>query len=335
MPNADSANYYRFNMSPENWSNLLANSDRLNTNEMMAVAGSLSGAFNAGELDVATLMSIVPQLIASPAWQVATAPIEQMNFMYQKMAGEGQKEALETRFAEYYSGKLQATGLEATDDLEQARLQDALVAFMAKTAKQPELRAQLVGIARAYTGFGTDNKIHPEAVNPVIVGTALAVAVDELGNDFIDHLQHLLTSSTDAVVRGRALDAIGNTKDPDKAAEIRQLVFAAELRDNEIYSILNPQALMPETRDATWAWFQQNIERILRRIPEDRWGRITSLGGAFCNKEKQAEVREFFATRVNELTGGPRNLAQTLEGIDLCVARVGQHKPEMDAWLGL
>ena len=91
---------------------------------------------------------------------------------------------------------------------------------------------------------------------------------------------------------------------------------------------------MPETRDATWLWFQQNIDRILPRIPEESWGRMTFVGGEFCNTEKQDEVEAFFAERINSLTGGPRSLAQTLEGIDLCVAKVQQHKTEMDIWLG-
>ncbi len=154
---------------------------------------------------------------------------------------------------------------------------------MAKTAKQPELRTELVKMAKAWSGYGTDNQLHPDAANPIIVGTALVVAVDELGPDFVDHLYQLAVGSTDAVVRGWLLDAIGNTKDPVKSAEIRELVFSPELRDNEIYSILFPQVLMPETRDATWLWFQQNMDRILSRIPEEPWGRMTLVGREFCN----------------------------------------------------
>lgn len=334
MPNADSAGYYRFSMDQDDWTSLLANSDQQNTNELMAILGSLSGAFNSGSVDVATLMSIAPQLIASPDWQVSTAPIEHMNFMYEQMASEGQKQALAARFTDYYGDKLSETGLATTNDRDRARLQTALVEFLAKTAKQPELRAELVDMARAYSGYQTDGKIHADAANPIIVGTALAVAVDELGNDFIDHLHDIAMASTDAVVRGRALDAIGSTRDPAKAAEIRELVFSPLLRDNEIFSIIFPQVLMSETRDATWLWFQQNIERILARMPEDSWGRMTFVGSAFCDTGKQAEVQAYFAERVDSLTGGPRSLAQTLEGIDLCMAKVQHHKPEMDAWLG-
>jgi len=334
VPNADSAGYYRFSLSRDDWKNLLAHSDRQSTNEMMAAAGSLSGAFDAGDLDVAALMTIVPQLIANPDWQVATAPIGQMDFMYQNMATEAQKKALEERFAEYYSGKLNSTGLDMTRDIERARLQETLVKFMAITARQPGLRASLVDMAKAYTGYGTDGEIHPQAANPIILNTALVVAVDELGPGFVDHLVDLVFKSTDAVVRGHALDAIGSTRDPDKAAEVRELVFSPKLRDNEIFNILYPQAFTPETRDATWTWFTKNIDRVLQRIPEDRQGRLTFFGKTFCSEEKKTQVETWFAPRIDSLTGGPRNLAQTLEGIDLCVAKVEQHKSEFDAWLG-
>jgi len=334
MPNANSAGYYRFSMLMDDWNKLLTNSDKQNTEEMMAILGSLTGAFNSGDLDIETLMSIAPQLIASQDWQVATAPMDQMSFMYDRMATDGQKQVLEQRFAEFYSSKLDDTGLEVTEDRDKASLQAALVTFLAETAKQPELRAVLVKMAVAYTGYGRDGEIHPAAANPIIIETALTVAVDELGDDFVDHLLQLALGSTDAVVRGRTLGAIGNTKDLNKAKEIRELVFSADLRDNEIYSILFPQAMMAETRDATWEWFQKNIDMVLKRIPEESWGRMTAVGSAFCDAEKQVEIEDFFGDRIGDMMGGPRNLAKTLESIDLCIAKAQHHQAEMEAWLG-
>ena len=334
IPNANNAGYYRFAMSRDDWRKLLGNSEKQNTNEMMAMLGSLSGAFNSGELDIATLMSIVPQLVASPDWQVATAPIEHMNFMYRRMANEGQKTELESRFDGFYADKLDQTGLEATENRDKAQLQDELVEFLAETAKQPELRAELTAMARAYTGFGSDSVIHPQAANPIIIGTALKVAVDELGGEFFDHLRDLALGSTDAVVRGRMLSAIGSTKDPVKAAEALELVFSDELRDNEVYNVLFPQVFMAETRDATWLWFRQNLDRILARIPKNSWGQVAFVGASFCDEEKQAEVQAFFEERIETLTGGPRILAKTLEGMNLCMAKVEHHQAGLNEWIG-
>ncbi len=91
---------------------------------------------------------------------------------------------------------------------------------------------------------------------------------------------------------------------------------------------------MPETRDATWLWFQKILDRILPHIPEPAWGRMTFIGGAFCDSEKQGEIAAFFTDRIDSMTGGARNLAKTLEGIDLCLAKVQRHQEEMGMWLG-
>ena len=91
---------------------------------------------------------------------------------------------------------------------------------------------------------------------------------------------------------------------------------------------------MEETRDANWLWFQQNLDRILERVPEHSWGRMAIFGSTFCTIEKQAEVQAFFAERIDTMTGGPRTLAKTLEGIDLCVAKAGHHREDMNNWLG-
>jgi alanyl aminopeptidase len=334
MPNADSAGYYRFTMAEADWSTLLANSRHLDTNEMMATLGSLAGVFDSGEVDIATLMSLAPDLIDSPDWQVATEPMKHMKFMYDRLADDGQKEELASRFSGFYSEKLDETGLEKTSDRDRAQLQSALVTFMAETARQKDLRTRLVGMAKDYTGYETDRQVHPEAANPVIIRTALRVAVDELGHDFVDHLRDLALASTDAVVRGHTLSAIAHVKDAEKAAEVLELVFSEQIRDNEIFTLLYPQTLMNETRERTWEWFKQNMDRILPRVPETAWGRMTFVGAAFCDEDKRKEVDAFFSERINNMTGGPRNLAKNLERIELCVAKVKAHKAGMDEWLG-
>ena len=93
-------------------------------------------------------------------------------------------------------------------------------------------------------------------------------------------------------------------------------------------------AMVIETRDATWEWFEQNIDKILERVPEARWGQMTTIGSAFCGAEKKKEIDDFFVGRIDEMAGGPRNLAKTLEGIDLCIAKAQHHQAEMEAWLG-
>ncbi|HEX6928225.1 MAG TPA: hypothetical protein VF267_03175, partial [Gammaproteobacteria bacterium] len=52
----------------------------------------------------------------------------------------------------------------------------------------------------------------------------------------------------------------------------------------------------------------------------DHASRLPGIAGGFCSEERAREAQEFFAGRISELPGGPRNLAKTVEGITLCAA---------------
>ena len=52
-----------------------------------------------------------------------------------------------------------------------------------------------------------------------------------------------------------------------------------------------------------------------------------------CDRRQIDEVRAFLAPRVEQLTGGPRNLAQALETAEQCVARVAAQRASVIAYL--
>jgi alanyl aminopeptidase len=45
------------------------------------------------------------------------------------------------------------------------------------------------------------------------------------------------------------------------------------------------------------------------------------VGRGLCDEASRRALNDYFADRSPQFTGGPRILAQTLEGIDLCIAR--------------
>jgi alanyl aminopeptidase len=45
------------------------------------------------------------------------------------------------------------------------------------------------------------------------------------------------------------------------------------------------------------------------------------VGSGFCSAPERAEMEAFFKPKVDGYAGGPRILAQSLERIDLCIAR--------------
>jgi len=167
--------------------------------------------------------------------------------------------------------------------------------------------------------------VHPEALDANLVGVSLAVAVQDGDATFFDHVLRLFENADDALLRSRLLSALAHTKDPDLSARVRALALDERLRLNEVTTPLRVQMGMNETREPTWNWVKEHFEELRGRL-EDGAGRLPRVGGAFCSEEKAEEVEAFFRQRAEALPGGPRTLANTLEQIRLCAARVETHR---------
>jgi alanyl aminopeptidase len=93
----------------------------------------------------------------------------------------------------------------------------------------------------------------------------------------------------------------------------------------------------PETRELPFQFIQQNIDQLLTLIPrevgEDFAANFPFAGGQFCDATHREAVETFFADRVKSYTGGPRNLAQVLEEIDLCIAKRKALAPDLSSFL--
>jgi hypothetical protein len=60
---------------------------------------------------------------------------------------------------------------------------------------------------------------------------------------------------------------------------------------------------------------------------------LPNVGAGFCDAESRKDLQSFFAPLVDKYDGAPRNLAQVLEGIDLCIARVAAQRPSVSEFL--
>jgi alanyl aminopeptidase len=79
------------------------------------------------------------------------------------------------------------------------------------------------------------------------------------------------------------------------------------------------------------------LDALLRRLPRevgaDFAAELPRVGESFCSAADRADLDAFFKTRVDSYAGGPRVLAQTLEGIDLCIARKKALEPSLAEFL--
>ena len=76
----------------------------------------------------------------------------------------------------------------------------------------------------------------------------------------------------------------------------------------------------PQTKDATWAWVQENFPAYLEVIPRQRKRSSPALADAMCSRSAREDLIALFEQYGDLAEGHERALTQTLERIELCAA---------------
>lgn len=335
MPNADGAGYFRFSLPTDALGRLRADGwAHLTPREKLAVADSLRAGIYNGQILIGDVLDGIEPIARDPVRPVASVPMELVGLARSRLVEPEQRVRVERFGARLYSRDMRALGWSprAGEDSETNLRRGEVVEFMALTARDRAVRRDAVRRGRAYVGYGGDGAIHADAVDSNLVSVALAVAVQDGDAAFFDHVEQLLFASDDAVVRGNLLAALGSTHDPELSRRALALSLDERLRVNEMGTTLQVQTRDEVTREAAWAWVMENFDAIVERGSRDRAGWSPWLAAGFCSEEEAAAVQAFFAPRIEDLPGGPRNLAGALESIRLCAARAGAQRDSARAF---
>jgi alanyl aminopeptidase len=331
MPNDDGAGYFRFSMSPADWTSLRTQGfAKLSDRGRMAVADSVEAAFDRGSIDVERLLAWFPKLVASPLRQVAGAPMRPLRFMVDNAAPKELRGDVALYASRLYRKRYKQLGWRARsgDSSDTKLLREAVIRFMVMDVRDKAARARAARLGRTFIGYRT--KAKRGAVDPQLVGLVLATAVQETDEGLFEHLVNSLGSSADAMARSRTLSALGHAEDPALSARALDLTLDPRIRVSEISRLLGTQFRNPRTRERAWQWFTEHFDELAARSGSSQAGGAPWYAASFCTDEGAAEVQRFFEPRVAELTGGPRNLAAVVEAISLCAKKATVYRPGVE-----
>ncbi len=336
MPNASGAGYYRYALKSEQWQNIYQNVDKLTANEVISLNDSFIASVESGEVDLETFMQVAPAITRSSLDNIASAPMDLIEFLKDRVASSDQQsQKISVLANQLYQEKYQKLGFSPRDNdtVEDKKLRNSVISFMANIGKEQSIRKKLAQMAQVYTGYEADGQIHEDKIDANLIGLALRVAVEDLPFAFTEHLVSLFDQATDGTVRGRMLRALSRSKKETFSKDIREWMLSDRLRANEIFTVFYTHAFDKEQRFGMWQWLQGNFEAFKNRVPTWVQGRLSYVGGGFCEEDNKKELLAYFAPIAESLSGGPRALAQTAESIDLCVAKRAHFKPLLDTYL--
>ena len=330
MPNAQGAGYFRFSLPGEELGALLNKGRKhLSTKERLSIADSLNGSIVAASMSADDIFSRVPLLTADPHRAVVLAPVSWLEFAADHLVKPEEQKRVHAFAQKSYRPVLEKLGLAPQNEQEAGdmrQLRSGVVGFLALSMADEDTLSKAAALGRAYIGYGADNEIHADAVEPSMVSNVLAAALRADGAVFFDALSAQLDKSQDALLRSYLIRAMAHATDASLAKRARALSIDSRLRSNERLLPLFVQSGQQETRADTWQFVIDNYDELVKVLPNTHLGAMPYVASSFCSEGDAEKVDAFFGPRVTELPGGPRNLASVLESVKLCAIRAERHR---------
>lgn len=316
MPNAGGTGYYRWSLTRAGWNNLAADFATLQSGEALAAVDSAVASFESGAAGADAILPIFEKASTSPVRQIATAPLKVLERYVEILEGQTGSEKIKAYGRKLYLPRVSA--LETPQSEDERLLKTQVEDFLALRADDPGVRTRLAENATRFLGLS--GEADPSALNSDQYDTALTVGIQDLGTPFFEKLIETRAALDDPRFDKSSAVALGRARDPELAERARAYALSGTPGPREAYAIISAQMDGPETREATWAWLQQNLEAVTRTIPAQWRRRLPTLAGAFCDTGRIEEIRTVFEENAGLIPGYERQLRQTVERIELCAA---------------
>jgi alanyl aminopeptidase len=210
-------------------------------------------------------------------------------------------------------------------------LRPSLVSAVALYGGDRDLAAEAQTLAEKWL---QDHTAVPAETLGAVLNTAAAFGDVALFNQYLAAFQ----KTQDRQEKQRLIGAMSSFHNPAAINAGFQAVLSKAVPLVDGFALLlSAGQSYPDTRKMPFQFIKDHFDEIMKDHPSvfgnDVGAFLPYSGGSFCDAESRRELQSFFGPKVDQYSGAPRNLAQTLEGIDLCIARKTAQQDSVSAFL--
>ena len=327
--NAGADGYYRVLYQGDLLGDVFKNDTRaLTLPEKVALIGDISALTGNGKILLGQALALAPSLARDPARQVVNKTMQVTTGLQDNLVSPDLLPQYHRYLEDLYGSRARALGWkdrpgESDDD---RLLRPSLEGTVANQAEDPESIAQAKALTLAWLN---DRK----AVDRDMLGTVILAAARHGDQVLFDRLRAAAKQEKDEDTLNTLLFALGSFPDPEIARKALPIVLTDEFDSRQSLDILFGVAQLPKTRDLAYDFVKQNWDALIAKLPTDYGAFLPYVAGGYCDDAHRQDAATFFQGRSTKYTGGPRNLAQMLEQIDLCVAFKKAQQPSVAEFL--
>jgi alanyl aminopeptidase len=313
----DGANgYYRVLYQGDLLDDLLKNNaQELSLPEKVGLIDDLAALTRNGKMPLGKALALAPAFAQSPARQVVTKTMEITTGLQDNLVSDDLLPQYRKYLLALYGGRARDLGWKTKPgESQDARLlRPSLQGLVANGAEDPEAIAEAKRLALAWLD---DHK----ALDPDMVGAVLSIAARHGDRDLFDRMRAAARKETNESFRGNLIFCLGLFQDPEIIKTALPIALSGEFDVRESFDILFAPSERRQTRDLAYDFVKQNWDLLVAKLPTDTGAEVPYVAAGYCDAEHRKDAESFFTGRSTKFTGGPRILAQVLEGIDLCIA---------------
>jgi cytosol alanyl aminopeptidase len=327
-PNAGSNGYYRVLYKGDLFSRLMkAPAKALSTHERLGVMGDALALVRSGGMQEGEVLALVPALVQEGDRHLVGQTIGLVGGLSDRLVPEELQPNYRRLVNKLYAPRAKQLGWQpkAGEDDGTRLLRPGLLGLVAKD-EQNALATEARKLTEAWL---TDKK----AIDHDLVGTVLGTAARGGDVALWDKLRAEAKKTQDRKERNQLLGAMSAFKDPKIVEKNLEVVMSDEFDPRESVTLLFGAASDSKTRQRAYDFAKTNFDRIVARMPPEWGASLTGVASGFCDAEHRADVEAFFKDKIARFNGGPRTLAQTLEGISLCQAQHSARQASVTAFL--
>ncbi len=320
MLNAHAAGYYRTLYRGQLLENLISDGGKaLAPEERVAVMGDAEALFRGGELQAGEALRLATVLSKDPARQVVKMTVDVVAGLSSHLVSEDLRPNYQRFIRDVYGARAREFGwLPKPGESDDVRLlRPSIVTLVADQGGDPELVEEAGKLARKWIEDRS-------AIPAEMAGAVMRTAARNGNQELFELVTAALGQTKDARQREILLSAMSSFRDPAILKQDFEMVLAGKLDVRESAGLLFAGLGDPRTREIPFELVRANYDRLAAVLPHagdvDYAAYLPMVGQAFCSQRRHDEVEAFFKDRSAKAPGGPRILAQVLEGISQCAA---------------
>jgi aminopeptidase N len=300
----------------------------LSAPERVLLVGDVRAQVAAGGAELNAALELAASLAGEADYRVLGASTEALRDVKAELLPKAQQDAYARALRRLYGARARALGWlpkpgEGDDD---ALTRPWLVSWVAQSGQDPALRAEARKLADAWL------KGQRQAPTDVIA-PALSVAARAGDAAFFDALSAAAEKATDRDRRAAILGALGAFSDPALLERAFEIALGKRFDPRESRTIWYGALYRSWTRDAAWAYLRPRLDAFFAPMRDDEASQILRVFGAFCDRDRRAELAAALGPRAERINGGPLALAKTLERVELCADANARHQKAVAAFL--